>query len=140
MHLLYPLSSFAMPARQNKRSSGTTTTRTASGGDAVNSQIQTASQAPWTFLSNHAHVLIVLHSEPDLVLREVALRVGITERAVQRIVQDLAEEGFLTRERVGRRNHYRIKSGKHLRHPVESHCTIDQILRLVTKAKNTGRE
>ena len=86
----------------------------------------------WTFLSNHAHVLIVLHSDPDQVLREVALAVGITERAVQRIVQDLVEEGYLTRERVGRRNRYQINRGNHLRHPVESHCTIDQILKLVT--------
>ena len=87
------------------------------------------SHSPWTFLSNHAHVLIVLHAEPDLVLREVAARVGITERAVQRIVQELEEEGYLTRERIGRRNHYAIATGKHLRHPVEAHCTIDQILK-----------
>lgn len=88
---------------------------------------------PWTFLTNHAHVLVVLHSEPDLVLREVATRVGITERAVQRIVQELEEEGFLTRERVGRRNHYHIAKGMHLRHPVESHCSIDQVLKLISK-------
>lgn len=78
-------------------------------------------------------MLIVLHSEPDLVLREVALRVGITERAVQRIVHELEEEGFLRRERCGRRNHYQITSGKHLRHPVESHCTIDQVLAIVAQ-------
>ncbi len=96
--------------------------------------------SPWTFLSNHAHVLIVLHSEPDLVLREVASRVGITERAVQRIVQELEEEGYLTRERVGRRNHYVIARGKHLRHPVEAHCTIDQVLTLVSQASTSGRK
>ena len=56
----------------------------------------------WTFLTNHSHVLIVLDSEPELVLREVAARVGITERAVQRVVQDLEEGGFIRRERVGR--------------------------------------
>ena len=91
------------------------------------------SATPWTFLTNHAHVLVVLSNDPDLVLREVAMRVGITERAVQRIVQELEEEGFLTKERIGRRNHYQILGGKHLRHPVESHCTIDQVLDLVTK-------
>ena len=95
--------------------------------------------APWNFLTNHAHVLVVLCSEPDLVLREVALRVGITERAVQRIVQELEEEGFLQRERIGRRNHYQIIKGKHLRHPVESHCTVDQVLRLVAK-KNAAKK
>jgi DNA-binding IclR family transcriptional regulator len=96
--------------------------------------------SPWTFLSNHAHVLIVLHSEPDLVLREVALRVGITERGVQRIVQELEEGGYLTRERVGRRNHYVISSGMHLRHPVEAHCTIDQVLTLVSQARTSDRK
>ena len=94
---------------------------------------------PWTFLTNHAHVLILLHSEPDLVLREVALRVGITERAVQRIVQELEQEGFLRRERVGRRNHYQIASGQFLRHPVESHCSIDQLLAMVA-GKRTVRK
>ena len=85
-------------------------------------------------MTNHAHVLILLHAEPDLVLREVASRVGITERAVQRIVQELEEEGYLTRERIGRRNHYQITRGKHLRHPVESHCTIDQVLKLISNS------
>ena len=96
--------------------------------------------SPWTFLSNHAHVLIVLHSEPDLVLREVASRVGITERGVQRIVQELEEGGYLTRERVGRRNHYVISSGMHLRHPVEAHCTVDQVLTLVSQARTSERK
>ena len=91
-----------------------------------------ATAPPWTFLTNHAHVLVVLYSQPDLVLREVAARVGITERAVQRIVQELEAEGYLSRERVGRRNHYQINSGQHLRHPEESHCTIDQVLNMVT--------
>lgn len=85
----------------------------------------------WTFLTNHAHVLIQLQAEPDLVLRKVAERVGITERAVQRIVHELEEEGFLERERVGRRNHYRVMLDKHLRHPIESHCSIGDLLSLV---------
>lgn len=80
-------------------------------------------------------MLIVLHSDPDVVLREVASRVGITERAVQRIVHELEDGGYLRRERVGRRNRYQILGGNHLRHPVESHCTIDQILELVSDAE-----
>jgi len=95
--------------------------------------VESRNSLPWTFFTNHAHVLIVLSSEPDLVLREVAIRVGITERAVQRIVQELEGEGYLERERMGRRNHYKITRGKHLRHPVESHCTIDEILELIAK-------
>lgn len=85
----------------------------------------------WTFLTNHAHVLIALHANPDEVLREVARKIGITERAVQRIVQDLEDEGFLCRERVGRRNRYQISHGLCLRHPIESHCSIAGLLDLV---------
>ncbi|TWT98430.1 helix-turn-helix transcriptional regulator [Stieleria varia] len=87
----------------------------------------------WTFLSNHAHVLIVLHTEPGLVLREVALRVGITERAVQRIVLDLEEDGFLRREKVGRKNQYEVVTDKSLRHPIESHRKIGDLLSMISK-------
>ena len=86
----------------------------------------------WTFLTNHAHVLIVLDGQPGLVLREVADRVGITERAVQRIVQDLEEEGFVRREKIGRKNHYEVLRDKALRHPIESHRQIGDLLNLIT--------
>ncbi|KAA1257778.1 Sugar-specific transcriptional regulator TrmB [Rubripirellula obstinata] len=86
----------------------------------------------WTFLTNHAHVLIVLHAEPDLVLREVAIRVGITERAVQRIVQDLEEQGFVHRQKVGRKNSYKVQTKEALRHPIESHRKIGDLLNLIT--------
>ena len=85
----------------------------------------------WTFLSNHAHVLICLHMEPDLVLREVAARVGITERAVQGIVADLEEAGVLVREREGRRNHYKIDPSRPLRHPIEAHRAVADLLGLL---------
>jgi predicted transcriptional regulator len=87
----------------------------------------------WTFLSNHAHVLIALYNDPDLVLREVALKVGITERGVQRIVQDLEDEGFIRRERVGRKNHYQVITDQPLRHPLEAHRNIGDLLRLVSR-------
>lgn len=90
-----------------------------------------ASSHKWTFLTNHAHVLTVLDSQPDLVLREVALRVGITERAVQRIVVDLEESGFLQRERVGRKNRYKVLKNKPLRHPIEAHRKIGDLLQLI---------
>ena len=86
----------------------------------------------WTFLTNHAHVLAVLNANPEIVLRHVAGQVGITERAVQRIVQDLEEDGFIKRERVGRRNRYRILKQKSLRHPIESHCNIGDLLGLIS--------
>ena len=86
----------------------------------------------WTFLTNHAHVLGVLHSDPEKVLREVAIEVGITERAVQRIIQDLEKGGFIERERVGRQNRYRILKGQPLRHPTEAHRKIGDLLKLIT--------
>jgi DNA-binding transcriptional ArsR family regulator len=85
----------------------------------------------WTFLTNHSHVLIVLSQEPALVLREVAARVGITERAVQRIIADLEEAGFIEREKVGRRNRYRIRGNRPLRHPIEAHRTIGDLVGLI---------
>ena len=92
--------------------------------------VKTSEGPRWTFLTNHSHVLVLLHSEPDLVLREVAVRVGITERAVQRIIQELEAGGFIERERVGRRNHYRVLTRQSLRHPVEGHRTIGDLLSL----------
>ncbi len=71
----------------------------------------------WTFLSNHAHVLICIAQEPGVRLREVAARVGITERAVQHIVADLEEGGYLSRAK-GRRNHYELHADRPFRHPV----------------------
>ncbi len=89
-------------------------------------------QHRWTFLTNHAHVLIALNANPDLVLREVATEVGITERAVQRIVQELEAEGFIRREKVGRKNRYQVLVKEPLRHPLEAHRNIGDLLKLIT--------
>lgn len=91
----------------------------------------------WTFLTNHAHVLAVIQAQPEIVLRQVALRIGITERAVQRIVQDLEEAGYLVRERVGRRNRYQIVTDRPLRHPIEAHRKIGDLLQLVAQSKSS---
>jgi DNA-binding MarR family transcriptional regulator len=85
--------------------------------------------AGWTFLTNHAHVLICLSRNPDARLREVAEEVGITERAVQRIVRELEEEGYLERRRVGRRNTYTVHTDLPMRHPVEQPRTVGEILK-----------
>lgn len=82
----------------------------------------------WTFLSNHAHVLVCLASDPGARLRDVAVQVGITERAVQKIVSDLESAGVLTRERDGRRNRYHMALDRPLRHPVERHRSIGALL------------
>lgn len=107
--------------------------RRTSSGDATAVAADTSEAYPrWTFLTNHAHVLAALDSDPEIVLREVAGRVGITERAVQRIVQDLEEDGFIERKRVGRRNHYRILRDHPLRHPIEAHRNIGDLLELIS--------
>ena len=85
----------------------------------------------WTFLSNHAHVLVCLAQDPDARLRDVALSVGITERAVQKIVSDLEQAGVIVRERAGRRNSYRLNLDVPLRHALESHKTVGILLSLV---------
>lgn len=85
----------------------------------------------WTFLSNHAHVLLCIAREPEVRLREVAERVGITERAVQRIVADLEEGGYLSRAREGRRNRYEVHADRPLRHPVEAHREVRVLLDLI---------
>lgn len=90
----------------------------------------------WTFFTNHAHVLVCLADDGEMRLRDVATRVGITERAVQRIVAELEEGGVLERERDGRRNHYTIKPNVPLRHPIESHRTVGDILRLVLSSRD----
>jgi predicted transcriptional regulator len=87
--------------------------------------------ARWTFLTNHAHVLLCLAQSPELRLRDVAAQVGVTERAVQRIVSDLEEGGYLTRHRSGRQNAYEINSEGPMRHPVESRSTVRALIALV---------
>lgn len=82
----------------------------------------------WTFLTNHAHVLICIARRPDIRLRDVAEQVGITERAVQSIVGDLEAEGYLERLRVGRRNRYRLHPEQPMRHPVERGHEVCEIL------------
>lgn len=94
-----------------------------------------ATSFSWTFFSNHAHVLICLAEEPDARLRDVAARVGITERAVQSIIADLEQLGAITRTREGRRNHYEVHGDVQLRHPVEAHCTVENLLQIVHPEK-----
>jgi len=92
----------------------------------------------WTFLTNHAHVLVCLKLEPGLALRDVAQRVGITERAVQRIVAELEEGGVLARRREGRKNVYRIHEAVPLRHGLEAHRTVGDLLRMVAARGRSG--
>lgn len=83
----------------------------------------------WTFLSNHAHVLVCLARDPDIRSRQVAGLVGITERQVFKIISDLEESGVLVRIREGRRNHYELHLDASLRHPLEAHKTVRDLIR-----------
>ena len=90
-----------------------------------------AARPAWTFLSNHAHVLLLIARDPEIRLRDVAESVGITERAVQRIVADLEADRYLERERRGRRNRYLVHRDMPLRHPIEAHRRIGNLIELV---------
>jgi len=85
----------------------------------------------WTFLTNHAHVLLCIADDPDVRLRDVAARVGITERAVQRIVTDLQAGGYLTVSKEGRRNRYSLHTERPLRHPLERHRPVKTLIDLM---------
>lgn len=85
----------------------------------------------WTFLTNHSHVLFCLAQDPDIRLRDVADRVGITERAVQRIVTELEDGGYITRQRQGRRNTYQVHDKLPLRHAIERHRSVADLLKLI---------
>jgi hypothetical protein len=99
-------------------------------------------KAAWTFLTNHAHVLLLLSKDPEMRMRDAAAAVGITERAVQRIVDDLAAAGHLSIEKDGRRNRYTVHAGMPLRHPVEAHCSVGGLVRFVLSSppKNGKRK
>ncbi len=88
-------------------------------------------ESAWTFLTNHAHVLLCIAREPEVVMRDVAGRVGITERAVQRIVADLEKAGYIQRIRRGRQNQYKVRAKMPLRHAIERHRHVSALIALV---------
>ncbi len=98
----------------------------ASGGSSAS-----GTPGKWTFFTNHAHVLFVLASDPESRLRDVADRVQITERATQRIVHELEEEGYLRIVKQGRRNRYVIQANKRLRHPIEQHRRLKDLIEVL---------
>ena len=89
----------------------------------------------WTFLTNHSHVLLCIAADPGIRGRDIADRVGITERSAQSIIADLVEGGYLTREKVGRRNQYQVHPDLPLRHPIERDHQVAELLRLVKSPK-----
>ena len=92
----------------------------------------------WTFLTNHGHVLLCIVRDAGIRVRDVAQQVGITERAAQRIVSDLVANGYLTRGRDGRRNHYQVCSDRPPRHPVEQPHRIGERLDVLATQDSPG--
>lgn len=90
--------------------------------------------AHWTFLTHHAHVLLVIADNPDITVDDISSTVGITSRATMNIVRDLEAEGYLERERVGRKNHYTIHADKPLRHPSQSGSLLNDLLQSLRAA------
>jgi len=87
----------------------------------------------WRFLSNHAQVLLSVAADPGIRLRDIAASVGITERAAQRIVNELVGDGYVSRERRGRRNHYEMQEHAPLRDPLLSERKLADLLKLVAR-------
>ena len=96
-------------------------------------QSSSANKPAWTFLTNHSHVLVCLVRDPGVRLKEVAVRVGVTERAVQRIVAELEAAGIITRTREGRRNTYAVDESVKLRHPLESQHSIGDLISRISR-------
>ena len=82
----------------------------------------------WTFLTNHGHVLIAISRNADARQRDIAYAVGITVGAVQRIINELEEGGYLESERIGRRNRYHVLDDQPLRHPLENQHTVHDLI------------
>jgi DNA-binding transcriptional ArsR family regulator len=89
--------------------------------------------AEWTFLTNHGHVLLALAEDPEVTVETVARRVGITERSARRIIAELTGAGYVTKERVGRNNRYRLHPERPLRHPVEKQRPVSELIALVRR-------
>ncbi|GAB2608220.1 hypothetical protein GCM10009696_12180 [Kocuria himachalensis] len=83
---------------------------------------------PWTFLTNHGHVLLVVARSQDARVAEIAAEVGITARATLTILKDLEDAGYLRRDRVGRRSHYTVDAHQHFRHPATASHEVGELL------------
>ena len=104
-------------------------------------KIDQSSKAPasrWDFLTNHAHVLTCVAGDPGIRLREIAAAVGITERAAHRILSELVDEGYVLRERDGRRNRYQVLPERPLRHPLVQELAVGDLLRVLVGSAPSG--
>ncbi len=93
----------------------------------------------WTFFTNHGHILFIIALNPKLPVREIAIKVGITERATLKLISDLVADEIVTIEKDGRNNVYSVNLDKHLRHDIEKECTVGEIIKTIRKAKSIKR-
>ena len=93
----------------------------------------------WDFLTNHAHVLLSVSQDPGIRLRDIAAVVGVTERSAHKILSELVEEGYVLRERHGRRNRYKVKPELPLRHPLVQDREVGDLLKVLSRPERTGR-
>jgi DNA-binding transcriptional ArsR family regulator len=104
-----------------------------------NQEASSPAAVRWDFLTNHAHVLICVAHDPGIRLRDIAAAVGITERAAHRILSELVEEGYVLRERHGRRNRYKVKPELPLRHPLVQEREVGDLLNVLLRPQRPGR-
>src|SRR6478609_9734013 len=89
----------------------------------------------WDFLTNHAHVLLCVSQDSGIRLRDIAAAVGITERSAHKVLSELVEEGYVLRERHGRRNRYKVKSELPLRHPLVRERQVGELLEVLARSE-----
>ena len=101
-----------------------------------------ASEKPprWDFLTNHAHVLLCISQDSGIRLRDIAAAVGITERSAHKILSELVEEGYVLRERHGRRNRYKVKPELPLRHPLVQEREVGDLLEVLMRPETPARQ
>jgi DNA-binding transcriptional ArsR family regulator len=93
----------------------------------------------WDFLTNHAHVLLCVSQDSGIRLRDIAAAIGITERTAHKVLSELVEEGYVLRERHGRRNHYKVKPELPLRHPLVREREVGELLDALGRPERTDR-
>jgi hypothetical protein len=93
----------------------------------------------WDFLTNHAHVLLCIAHDPGIRLRDIGDAVGITERGAHKILSELVDEGYVLRERHGRRNRYKVKPELPLRHPLVQDREVGDLLKVLLRPERTAR-
>ena len=93
----------------------------------------------WSFFTNYGHVIFLLSENSKMTAREVGDRVGITERATQKIIHNLEESGFIKIKKEGRNNRYKVVGRKKLRHDIEKNCRIDELVDFVSEKNSLSK-